>query len=104
MNTRIVFTDPQNMGLETTSKAKHKKTTKTMLDKLRLDNGTLTENPKEIAKALNKYFVYVGPKLAEKIPQSQKSFESYLTNSPVDSFQINPTSTDEVFKIFNSYS
>ena len=75
-----------------------------MLEKLRLDNGTLTENPKEIAKALNKYFVYVGPKLAEKIPQSQKSFESYLTNSPVDSFQINPTSTDEVFKIINSYS
>ena len=62
-----------------------------MLDKLRLENGTFTENSKEIANALNTYFVNVGPKLAEKLPQSQKSFESYLVNPPIDSFQINPT-------------
>ena len=50
------------------------------------------------------YFVSVGPKLAEKLPQSQKPFESYLRNSPVDSFQINPTNSDEVLNIINSYS
>ena len=75
-----------------------------MLKRLRLKNGTFTENPKDIANILNTYFVNVGPELADKLPQAQKSFESYLTNPPIDSFQINPTNSDEVFEILNSFS
>ena len=75
-----------------------------MLNRLRLKNGTFTEDPKDIANILNTYFVNVGPELADKLPQSQKSFESYLNNPPIDSFQINPTNSDEVFEIINSFS
>ena len=83
---------------------KRKKKSKTVLKRLRLKNGTFTENPKDIANILNTYFVNVGPELADKLPQAQKSFESYLTNPPIDSFQINPTNSDEVFEILNSFS
>ena len=83
---------------------KRKIKTRTVLSKLQLENGTFTENTLEIANTLNSYFVNVGPKLAEKLPLSQKSFESYLSNSPIDSFQINPTNSDEVLKIINSFS
>ena len=83
---------------------KRKKKTKTVLGKLCLENGTFTENSKEIANVLNTYFVNVGPKLAEKLPQSRKSFESYLANSPVGSFHINPTNSDEVLRIINDFS
>ena len=46
----------------------------------------------------------MGPKLAEKLPTAEKSFESYLRNSPVESFVINPTCSEEVFKGINSFS
>ena len=81
-----------------------KKGSKTILSKIRLENGRLIENSKNIADALNDYFVHVGPNLAEKLPQSERSFESYLGNSPIESFVINPTCSDEVYKGINSFS
>ena len=83
---------------------KRKIKNRAVLSKLQLENGTFTENTLKIANTLNSYFVNIGPKLAEKLPHSQKSFESYLSNSPIDSFQINPTNSDEVLKIINSFS
>lgn len=53
---------------------------------------------------LNDYFVNVGPKLAEKLPQSQKSFESFLTDSPADSFRIHHTNSEECLKVITSFS
>ena len=70
---------------------RRKKGSKIVLDRLRLEDGTEIENSKNMADTLNEYFVNVGPKLAEKLPTAEKSFESYLRNSPVESFVINPT-------------
>ena len=41
-----------------------KKKTYAALRRLKFENGMILENSKEIADALNKYFVHVGPKLA----------------------------------------
>ena len=85
---------------------KRKKRTKTIISKLSLDDGKVTENSVEIANALNKYFVAVGPNLADKLPSSSVFFESYLRSedSPRDSFCINPTNPQEVLNIINSFS
>ena len=74
------------------------------MNKLRVKKGKYIENPKDIANTLNKYFVSVGPSLAEKLPQSEISFESYLNDSPINSFNIGPTCPDEVFKVITSFT
>ena len=80
--------------------------TNSFLKKIQLENGKFIENSSEIAKELNQYFVQVGPKLAEKLPPSETSFEEYLSsnNSPLESFIINPTNNIEVFNTINSFS
>ena len=85
---------------------KRKKQTRNALRKLKFDNGTTLESSKEIADALNKYFVGVGPNLAEKLPQSDVSFQNYLKSdkSPSQSFTISPTNSEEIFNIINSFS
>ena len=41
-------------------------------------NNKDIHNNKSIAETFNDYFIYVGPTLAANIPQSTRSFESYL--------------------------
>ena len=67
---------------------KRKKQTKTIITKLSLGKGRVIENSVEIAKTLTEYFVAVGPNLADKLPPSTKSFNSYLRSedSPVIHF------------------
>ena len=40
---------------------------------------TIIQNPQEIAEEFNKYFTSVGPTLAWKIPDTEKSFQDFLT-------------------------
>ena len=75
-----------------------------MLSKLQRKNKTFAESRQEIANMLNDYFVNVGPKLAEKIPQLQKSFESFLTDSSADCFRIHHTNSEECLKVITSFS
>ena len=83
-----------------------KKQTISFIQKLNLENGLVIENSLEIANKMNEYFISVGPNLAEKLPQSEESFESYLSNdsSPVQSFVINPTNSEEVKRVIESFS
>ena len=85
---------------------KRKTKTKTVLRKLTLENGRVIENSVEIANVLNGYFVGVGPNLADKLPPSPKSFESYLRSedSPSGTFCLNPTNPTEIFDIICSFS
>ncbi len=71
---------------------------------MRLENGIFVENDKDIANALNTFFTKVGPKLAEQLPIPEKTPDSYLRDSPINSFQINPTCSDEVLKVINSFT
>ena len=83
-----------------------KQKTKSMIKRLKLPNGNFTENSTLIANTLNKYFVDVGPNLADKLSPPTKSFNEYLSpeKSPVESFCINSTNTEEVFKVISSFS
>ena len=83
-----------------------KKKTNGILQKLRLENGRFIENPSDIAKTLNEYFVNVGPNLAEKLPLSNTAFENYLNenNSPNNSFYLAPTTPKEISDTGSSFS
>ena len=85
---------------------KRKRKTNSVLRKLSLENGKVIENSVEIANVLNNYFVSVGTTLADKLPPSPKSFESYLRSedSPSGTFYLNPTNSTEIFDVINSFS
>ena len=40
---------------------------------------TIIQNPQGISKEFNKFFTSVGPKLAKKIPNTEKTFQDFLT-------------------------
>ena len=83
-----------------------KKKTNGILQKLKLENGRFIENPLDIAKTLNEYFVNVGPNLAGKLTPSNISFENYLNknNSPNNSFYLAPTTPKEISDTGDSFS
>ena len=85
---------------------KRKKSTMTVIRKLKLDNGRVSENSVEIANVLNRYFVNVGPDLANKLPSPSRTFDSYLKNedSPLGTFFLNPTNPSETQDVINSFS
>ena len=43
-------------------------------------NKNIIQKPQEIAKEFNKFFTSIGPKLAGKIPNTEKSFQQFLTS------------------------
>ena len=43
-------------------------------------NKTIIQKPQEIAKEFNKFFTSIGPTLAGKIPNTEKSFQDFLTS------------------------
>ena len=43
-------------------------------------NKTIIQKPQEIVKEFNKFFTSVGPTLAGKIPDTEKSFQDFLSS------------------------
>ena len=72
---------------------KHKTTSYN--NRFKLNNITITD-PSEIAKQFNKYFVNVGPTLASKIPNVNRSAHSYLRDQYIHSFFFAPVAEDDV--------
>ena len=66
------------------------------------DNCTLTDE-KQISDIFNSYFVGVGLNLAENITPNNINPLSYLGSRNENSFVFNPTTSDEIFKIVNSF-
>ena len=83
-----------------------KEKTKSVINRLKLENGKFIDNSTDIANALNKYFVEVGTKLAENLSPATTSYYEYLSpeKSPVESFCINSTNREEVFKMISCFS
>ena len=46
---------------------------------------------KEIAERFNKYFLNIGPRLAEQLPENIMNFALYLGNSNIDSIFLDPS-------------
>lgn len=65
-------------------------------------NNNIALNPLNIANAFNNYFATVGKALADKIPNSQKSFRSYMPPMTSQSLYLNPTDPHEINNIIQS--
>ena len=65
------------------------------MQKLNKDNETLT-NDKVIFNHFNKFFSSIAGKLVRKIPNTTKTFDSYLNKQSEKSFFLSPTSSDDV--------
>ena len=56
-------------------------------------------SPSDIAKHFNDYFSNIGTELANSIPVTTKQYSSYLRNSPLNSFSLYLTDTNEIADI-----
>ena len=63
-------------------------------------NKTIIQKPQEIVKEFNTFFTSAGPTLAEKIPNTEKSFQDFLTshNEKMQFEELNFDEFEEVFK------
>ena len=61
---------------------------------------TIIQSPQKIAKQFNKFFTSVGPTLAGKIPNTEKSFQNILTshNEKMQFEELNFDEFEEAFK------
>ena len=78
------------------------KKSSTNINQIVNDNQTFTDN-KSIAKALNNYFVNIGPSIENKIPKAKSSFQTYLGDQNPVSLILNPCDTDEITEIISSF-
>ena len=62
---------------------------------------TIIQNPQGIAKEFNKFFTSVGPKLENKIPNTEKTFQYFLT-SHNEKMQFEKLNCDEIEEVFKS--
>ena len=62
-------------------------------------NNTIINDHSSIAKSFNDYFSGIGPNLANRIPQTEKSFVHYLKNRNTDTLFFIPTDTEEIIDI-----
>ena len=69
--------NPTNMW-DTIDKLTNKKSKTTTITKLNLSNENVTENSNEIAHTLNTYFNTIGENLANELPSTTETSESYV--------------------------
>ena len=66
-------------------------------------NGLTITNKQEIADAFNKYFVDIGPELANKIPTDTIQNPNSMPNLDLrDTFFLTPTTENEIYSIINN--
>ena len=53
-------------------------------------------NPHEIADKFNEYFINVGPGIAKKLPNSDRTFNEFLFNKCKNTFFIEPVTKFDV--------
>ena len=67
-----------------------------------IDNNTV-RNKKEIAHAFNTFFANIGYNVNHNVPQSNKSFISYLPNHNAKSIFLDPVIPADIFDITNKF-
>ena len=68
---------------------------------LNIDNETITDD-KVISNHFNKFFSYVARKLVKKIPNTTKTFDSYLKKQSQKSFFLSPISPEDVEELVST--
>ena len=92
--------NPKNMW-DTINKLTNKKSKTTTITKLNLSNENVTENPNEIAHTFNTYSNTIGENLANELPSTTETSESYVTPSN-STFQLKNVSEVDVFHLLNT--
>ena len=62
-------------------------------------NGTTITGSKNIANCFNKFFVNIGPSLANKIPRSNNVFTRYLSDKVDDTLFLKPVTKEEIINL-----
>ena len=78
----------------------NKQSKTTLISEIQYDNQNLTER-KDIANVLNLHFNEVASRLAENMPQSSRTPESYVT-TPDAQFIIQNFSVDKLYKLLST--
>ena len=78
------------------------KKSSTNINEIVHNKQTFTDN-KDIAKALNNYFVNVGPSIEQKIPKGKFPFQSYLGDQNPTALTLNPCDADEIANIISTF-
>ena len=78
------------------------KKSSTNINEIIHDKQSFTDN-KDIAKALNNYFVNIGPSIEEKIPKGKHPFQSYLGEQNPVALTLNPCDADEIAAIIATF-
>jgi len=63
------------------------------------DNGSIIQGSYNIAQGFNNFFCEIGPKLAESIPSSSKSYKDYLGNEIEENFVFKNITIDAILDI-----
>ena len=79
-------------------KPKHKASD---VSKLNID-GNVVDDPEFIVDKFNEYFCNIGQNLSRVIPESHKTFQSFLENPNHNSLFLLPTTVEELFDIVHS--
>ena len=80
---------------------KNSKSKRNSVNKLIIDGKTVSNN-KEVANALNSYFLNVGPNLTNKVNHSSASHKDYLLNPTTDTVFLTPTDSIEISEEISS--
>ena len=93
--------DPKKIWKEINTLTKRKQKPKSTLPKfIKVDNeGNMSTNPKFIINKLNKHFVCKGPKLAAKLPRSNKNCLKYLKKRVQSCMEFKVVNIDDLVKL-----
>ena len=79
-----------------------KKNKQTKINKLKIENK-ITNDPIQIANAVNDFFTNIGPTLANKFKNSnQNSFNKFMGESYKQSMYLHKTNSDEIMKLISN--
>ena len=66
-------------------------------------NNKMCSDPTEIAESFNNFFTVVGKNICDKIPMTERSFSTYLTNSVPHSFFMTPVNENDLIKVASTF-
>ena len=76
---------------------------KTGLPKEMVDNDIVLTKPVDIANKLNHSFATKGPKLAQKLPRSNKSHKDFMSPRVLNYLKFDPISAEEIINIVRAF-
>ena len=72
-----------------------------IIDKIKIDNNIISD-PQLIANLFNDHFAYVGTKVADSIPPTNKNFSEYLPPPSPQSIFLRPVNELEIREIIHT--